>query len=80
MVLAGFMTHMCVSSTARAALDLGFRTTIDAEQLRHPRPARRHAAARSPQNSSTTSRSPNYPTASRSSPAATPSPERHRHA
>jgi len=30
-VLAGFMTHMCVSSTARAALDLGFRTTIDAE-------------------------------------------------
>lgn len=30
-VLAGFMTHMCVSSTARAALDLGFRTTIDAD-------------------------------------------------
>lgn len=29
-VLAGFMTHMCVSSTARAALDFGFRTTIDA--------------------------------------------------
>jgi len=29
-VLAGFMTHMCVSSTARAALDLGFRATIDA--------------------------------------------------
>jgi nicotinamidase-related amidase len=29
-VLAGFMTHMCVSSTARAALDLGFRTTIAA--------------------------------------------------
>lgn len=29
-VLAGFMTHMCVSSTARAALDLGLRTTIDA--------------------------------------------------
>lgn len=27
-VLAGFMTHMCVSSTARAALDLGWRTTI----------------------------------------------------
>ena len=27
-VLAGFMTHMCVSSTARAALDLGLRTTI----------------------------------------------------
>lgn len=30
-VLAGFMTHMCVSSTARAALDLGFRTTVDAD-------------------------------------------------
>lgn len=30
-VLAGFMTHMCVSSTARAGLDLGFRTTIDAD-------------------------------------------------
>ncbi|SFO69110.1 Nicotinamidase-related amidase [Bradyrhizobium sp. Ghvi] len=31
LVLAGFMTHMCVSSTARAALDLGFRATIDAD-------------------------------------------------
>ncbi|CCD86775.1 conserved exported protein of unknown function [Bradyrhizobium sp. ORS 285] len=30
LVLAGFMTHMCVSSTARAALDLGWRVTIDA--------------------------------------------------
>jgi nicotinamidase-related amidase len=30
LILVGFMTHMCVSSTARAALDLGFRTTIDA--------------------------------------------------
>ena len=30
-VLAGFMTHMCVSSTARAALDLGLRTTVDAD-------------------------------------------------
>lgn len=29
-VVVGFMTHMCVSSTARAALDLGLRTTIDA--------------------------------------------------
>jgi nicotinamidase-related amidase len=29
LVLAGFMTHMCVSSTARAALDLGYRVTID---------------------------------------------------
>jgi nicotinamidase-related amidase len=24
----GFMTHMCISATARAALDLGFKTTI----------------------------------------------------
>ena len=30
-VLAGFMTHMCISSTARAALDLGFRITIYAD-------------------------------------------------
>jgi nicotinamidase-related amidase len=29
-VIAGLMTHMCVSSTARAALDLGLRVTIDA--------------------------------------------------
>lgn len=29
-ILAGFMTHMCVSSTARVALDLGYRVTIDA--------------------------------------------------
>lgn len=29
-VIVGLMTHMCVSSTARAALDLGFRVTIDA--------------------------------------------------
>jgi nicotinamidase-related amidase len=30
-ILAGLMTHMCVSSTARGALDLGFRTTVDAD-------------------------------------------------
>ena len=30
-ILAGLMTHMCVSSTARAGLDLGFRITIDAD-------------------------------------------------
>jgi len=30
-VLAGFMTHMCVSSTARAALDLGYKTTVAAD-------------------------------------------------
>ena len=29
-ILAGFMTHMCVSSTARAGLDLGYRITVDA--------------------------------------------------
>lgn len=28
LILVGFMTHMCVSSTARAALDLGYRCTI----------------------------------------------------
>lgn len=28
LILVGFMTHMCVSSTARAALDLGYRTTV----------------------------------------------------
>lgn len=28
MILAGFMTHMCISATARAALDLGHRTTV----------------------------------------------------
>ena len=28
MILAGFMTHNCVSSTARAALDLGILVTI----------------------------------------------------
>jgi nicotinamidase-related amidase len=30
LILCGFMTHMCVSSTARAALDHGFRVTVDA--------------------------------------------------
>ena len=28
LVLAGFMTHMCVSATARAALDHGWKTTV----------------------------------------------------
>lgn len=28
LIVAGFMTHMCVSATAKAALDLGFRTTV----------------------------------------------------
>jgi len=30
-IIAGFMTHMCVSSTARAAIDLGFRVSVDAD-------------------------------------------------
>lgn len=30
-IVAGFMTHMCVSSTVRAALDLGFRSTVVAD-------------------------------------------------
>ena len=29
-ILAGLMTHMCISSTARAGLDLGYRITVDA--------------------------------------------------
>ncbi|WP_137392300.1 cysteine hydrolase family protein [Rhodoligotrophos defluvii] len=28
LVVAGFMTHMCLSSTVRAALDLGYATTV----------------------------------------------------
>lgn len=28
LILAGFMTHGCVSATARAALDLGYRCTV----------------------------------------------------
>ncbi|MEH6403140.1 MAG: cysteine hydrolase family protein [Sneathiella sp.] len=28
LIICGFMTHMCVNSTARAALDHGYRTTI----------------------------------------------------
>ncbi len=28
LIIAGFMTHMCVSSTARAARDLGYRSTV----------------------------------------------------
>ena len=28
LILAGFMTHMCVSATARATLDLGHRSTV----------------------------------------------------
>jgi nicotinamidase-related amidase len=31
LVVVGFMTHMCVSSTVRAALDLGYRTTVVAD-------------------------------------------------
>lgn len=28
LILAGFMTHMCISATARAAVDLGYRNTV----------------------------------------------------
>jgi nicotinamidase-related amidase len=31
LVLCGFMTHMCVSATARCSLDLGFKNTIVAD-------------------------------------------------
>jgi nicotinamidase-related amidase len=31
LIIAGFMTHMCVSATARAALDHSWRTTIVAD-------------------------------------------------
>lgn len=31
LIICGFMTHMCVSSTARAALDLGYETTVVAD-------------------------------------------------
>jgi nicotinamidase-related amidase len=31
LVIAGFMTHMCVSSTARAALDFGYKATVAAD-------------------------------------------------
>jgi len=27
-IIAGFMTHMCVEATARAAIDLGFKATV----------------------------------------------------
>lgn len=28
LIVAGFQTHMCISATVRAALDLGYRTTL----------------------------------------------------
>lgn len=31
LVIAGFATHMCISATARAALDLGYSTTVVAD-------------------------------------------------
>jgi nicotinamidase-related amidase len=33
LIIAGFMTHMCVSATARAALDLGFSSTVAADAV-----------------------------------------------
>jgi nicotinamidase-related amidase len=31
LVVAGFMTHMCISSTVRAAMDLGYKATVAAD-------------------------------------------------
>ncbi len=31
LIIAGFMTHMCISASVRAALDFGYRTTIAAD-------------------------------------------------
>ncbi len=31
LIVAGFMTHMCISASARAALDLGYQTTAVAD-------------------------------------------------
>ena len=31
LIVTGFMAHMCVSATSRAALDLGYRPTVVAE-------------------------------------------------
>jgi nicotinamidase-related amidase len=33
LIVAGFQTHMCISSTVRAALDLGYRTTVIADAV-----------------------------------------------
>ena len=41
-LFAGFMTHMCVSSTARAALDLGYKAARGGRCRGNPRPARSH--------------------------------------
>ncbi|HET6161126.1 MAG TPA: cysteine hydrolase family protein [Dongiaceae bacterium] len=31
LIMAGFMTHMCISASARAALDLGYQTSVIAD-------------------------------------------------
>lgn len=31
LIVAGFMTHMCISASVRAALDLGYQTTVIAD-------------------------------------------------
>lgn len=31
LIMAGFMTHMCISASARAALDLGYQSTVIAD-------------------------------------------------
>lgn len=65
LVLVGFQTHMCVSSAARAALDLGFRVTVAADACATralPDPV---TGVRSVVPRSTATRWPSWPTASR---------------
>ena len=71
LVLCGFMTHMCVSSTARArwTSDSTRLSSATRRQRDHcPRPVR---VGRSPPSSSTRSRSPSSPIDSASSPTPT---------
>ena len=43
LILAGFMTHMCVNSTARGAFNLGYHPTVVASATAtRDLPARRH--------------------------------------
>ncbi len=37
LTIVGFMTHMCVSSTVRSAIDHGYDTTVVSDALRHTR-------------------------------------------
>jgi isochorismatase family protein len=46
LLLAGFMTHMCVNSTARGAFSLGYAPTVVAGATATRGPARRRRAGR----------------------------------